>query len=269
MPLSSRHSVQLNSASSRSAPTSTNRRNNQSSPVSSPLCNAVIVVTGSRFGFPGSYGKTRGLFFPSSLRRFPSCFLSRQGNFDSRAPPFPPCRPSFSLGRASLHLSRGCSLFFVCASTSTPSIPFLVSCQHCQHRLPPPPTISSASSRSHVRFVFVFPASSILFCLLRSSSLLSFYLLLSLSLSLSFREGAFVQPSLSSSIIPDSVSLTRTDDRRFFGCELDELSRRKSGYANSSRGGGRGEGGGGGGRGGGGLGRALGGNNSRRVVTTR
>lgn len=182
MPLSSRHSVQLNSASSRSAPTSTNRRNNQSSPVSSPLCNAVIVVTGSRFGFPGSYGKTRGLFFPSSLRRFPSCFLSRQGNFDSRAPPFPPFRPSFSLGRASLHLSRGCSLFFVCASTSTPSIPFLVSCQHCQHRLPPPPTISSASSRSHVRFVFVFPASSILFCLLRSSSLLSFYLSFSLSL---------------------------------------------------------------------------------------
>lgn len=124
--------------------------------------------------------------------------------------------------------------------------------------LPTPAAVSSSSS-SYYLIIRVSSRSNVRF---RLSSIPFFRLPSSLSFSSS--RGRL---SLSSSAIPSSKRLGYGTTLAFFGRELDELSRRKSGHANCSpkrerrrrrrRGGG------------GGLGRALGGNNSRRVVTTR
>ena len=123
--------------------------------------------------------------------------------------------------------------------------------------LPTPAAVSSSSS--YYLIIRVSSRSNVRF---RLSSIPFFRLPSSLSFSSS--RGRL---SLSSSAIPSSKRLGYGTTLAFFGRELDELSRRKSGHANCSpkrerrrrrrRGGG------------GGLGRALGGNNSRRVVTTR
>ena len=140
--------------------------------ISSPGCvTPVIVATGSRFGFPGSYGKTTNRaspppssFLPSTSFRIVSRFLSRQGSSSTTRdyPLFPLGRPrSFSLEEARFSRSLRSS------SSSAPPPPrhqspsFLRAANTAASSY----YLSFASSHAaHVRFVFVFPASSILSC---------------------------------------------------------------------------------------------------------
>lgn len=218
-----------------------------------PVCilaavRAVIVMTDCRlFGLPESFGKTATLPPSTTL---PSRFLSREGGFSSRTPSPPPRSPIFFATSRVVDSSTVSLLRPPLRDVhlhAAASIPFLASCQHCQHRF------AAASSCYLVRVLAQLRSLRV--------RLSSFFHSL---LPSPFR--AFIRLLLSRSP-PTRVPPRCTAARRFFDRELEELSRRKSGHVVASEA--RAGRGGGDGGGGGGLGRALGGNNSRRVVTTR